>query len=57
MTSGKRPTGETSKPVTRSADRSRACPACGERLSAYNPGPFCYTHTSPVPWRGPLTAR
>lgn len=31
----------------------RACPECGERLSAYNPGPYCYAHTVGVPWKGP----
>jgi hypothetical protein len=57
MTSGKRPTGETLKPVARSTDRNRACPVCGDRLSSYNPGPHCYNHTVSVPWKGPASPR
>jgi hypothetical protein len=57
MTAGKRPTGETLKPVQRTDDRNRACPACGERLSTYNHGPYCYNHTAAVPWKGPLAPR
>ena len=59
MTTGTRPTAATAKPVaraerpgTRRAER-RQCPVCGERLSAYNPGPACYAHTVGIPWKGP----
>lgn len=31
----------------------KACPVCGVRLSAYNPGPNCWRHTIGQPWRGP----
>lgn len=57
MTSGRRPTGEALKPVPRSEERGRTCPSCGDRLSTYNPGPYCFSHTAPVPWRGPLSPR
>lgn len=56
MASGTRPTGATLKPVTRAAPAgapARSCTVCGERLSAYNPGPNCYAHTVGVPWKGP----
>lgn len=54
MASGTRPTGATLKPIARvSSSTKRACPACGEHLSSYNPGPNCWTHTVGVPWRGP----
>ncbi len=57
MTSGTRPTGATLKPVSQpvapASARARVCPVCGERLSSYNPGPNCYTHTVGIPWRGP----
>lgn len=59
MTTGTRPTGTTLKPVARAEKpgvprgERRACPECGERLSAYNPGPHCYAHTVGIPWKGP----
>ena len=56
MASGTRPTGATLKPVARAeapGSAKRHCPVCGERLSAYNPGPNCYTHTIGMPWKGP----
>ena len=56
MTSGTRPTGAALKPVAKASGERRFCPICDERLSSYNPGPNCWTHTVGVPWRGP-TAR
>jgi len=53
MTAGTRPTGATLKPVPKASTARRSCPECGERLSSYNPGPNCWTHTVGVPWRGP----
>lgn len=53
MASGTRPTGATLKPVAKASTSARSCPACGERLSSYNPGPNCWTHTVGIPWRGP----
>jgi hypothetical protein len=54
MATGTRPTGATMRPVARAGTpERRSCPACGERLSAYNPGPHCYAHTIGVPWKGP----
>jgi transcriptional regulator NrdR family protein len=55
MPTGSRPTTGRDKPVPRAADRARRCPVCGERLSTYNKGPNCYTHTVRAPWRGPTT--
>jgi hypothetical protein len=31
----------------------RLCPECGVKLSQYNPGPNCWSHTIGWPWRGP----
>ena len=31
----------------------RRCPECGVKLSSYNPGPNCWSHTMGWPWRGP----
>jgi hypothetical protein len=31
----------------------RRCPECGVKLSSYNPGPNCWSHTVGWPWRGP----
>ena len=31
----------------------RTCPECGIKLSSYNPGPNCWSHTVGWPWRGP----
>lgn len=56
MATGGRPTAAALKPVPKAGGVRRHCPVCGERLSSYNPGPNCYTHTVEVPWRGP-TAR
>lgn len=56
MASGTRAMAVSGKPVPRvlSPGRSpRVCPVCGERLSSYNPGPNCYSHTIDLPWRGP----
>lgn len=55
MASGTRPTGATLKPVAKAQapGARRACPECGERLSAYNAGPHCYAHTVGIPWKGP----
>jgi hypothetical protein len=36
----------------RQAD-GRHCEECGVKLSAYNPGPNCWSHTIGHPWRGP----
>jgi hypothetical protein len=35
------------------AGGDRRCPECGVKLSAYNPGPNCWSHTVGWPWRGP----
>jgi hypothetical protein len=53
MATGIRPTGATTKPVPKAGERGRCCPVCGERLSTYNPGPNCWTHTVGIPWNGP----
>ncbi|GAC1324557.1 MAG: hypothetical protein NVSMB13_06150 [Mycobacteriales bacterium] len=53
MTAGTRPTGTTVRPVAKVGSTRRSCPECGERLSSYNPGPNCWTHTVGIPWRGP----
>lgn len=54
MASGSRVTGTTLKPVARVRTSSGvACTVCGSRLSAYNAGPDCYTHTVAEPWKGP----
>lgn len=54
MTSGSRLTGTSLKPVAKARTSGRAiCTVCGSRLSAYNAGPDCYTHTVAAPWRGP----
>ena len=54
MASGSRPTGTTLKPGDRArTGGSAACGVCGSRLSAYNAGPNCYTHTVATPWKGP----
>lgn len=53
MASGTR-TGTTLKPVAKArTSGSAACTVCGARLSAYNAGPDCYTHTIATPWKGP----
>ena len=31
----------------------RHCVICGVKLSLYNPGPHCWSHTIGHPWRGP----
>jgi len=42
------------KPVAKArTSGSLACTVCGSRLSAYNAGPDCYTHTVAAPWKGP----
>lgn len=53
MASGTRLTGTSLKPVVKVGSNRRCCPVCAERLSSYNPGPNCWTHTVGVPWRGP----
>lgn len=53
MAAGTRPTGANLKPVVKANDGKKACLVCGARLSSYNPGPHCYTHTVGIPWRGP----
>jgi hypothetical protein len=35
------------------AEGDRRCPECGVKLSTYNPGPNCWSHTVGWPWRGP----
>lgn len=54
MTSGTRRPGTEGKPVPKANDGRSTCSVCGARLSSYNPGPNCYTHTVSVPWRGPF---
>ena len=55
MTAGTRAMGTTAKPRQKANPPGArpTCGVCGERLSAYNPGPNCYAHTVGVPWRGP----
>jgi hypothetical protein len=31
----------------------RHCQVCDVKLSSYNPGPNCWSHTIGYPWRGP----
>jgi hypothetical protein len=31
----------------------RHCQVCEVKLSSYNPGPNCWSHTIGYPWRGP----
>jgi hypothetical protein len=35
------------------SNEARFCAICGVRLSLYNPGPHCWSHTIGHPWRGP----
>jgi hypothetical protein len=37
--------------VDKQADRH--CQVCEVKLSSYNPGPNCWSHTIGYPWRGP----
>lgn len=54
MASGSRLTGTTMKPIAKARTTgAAACRVCGSRLSAYNAGPDCYTHTVAAPWKGP----
>lgn len=54
MASGSRMMGSTLKPVAKARiSEVLACAVCGSRLSAYNAGPNCYTHTVATPWKGP----
>jgi hypothetical protein len=54
VASGSRLTGTTLKPVPKARTSGAAhCTVCGSRLSAYNAGPDCYTHTVAEPWKGP----
>lgn len=54
LASGSRLTGTTMKPIPKArASGSATCTVCGSRLSAYNAGPDCYTHTVAEPWKGP----
>jgi hypothetical protein len=40
-------------PQATKAGAPRRCPECGIKLSSYNPGPNCWSHTVGWPWRGP----
>ena len=54
LASGSRITGTTMKPVAKARTSGTvACSVCAARLSAYNAGPNCYTHTVAAPWKGP----
>ena len=46
MVAGTRPGGATRKPVRKYSTSDRHCTVCGERLSAYNPGPNCFVHST-----------
>jgi hypothetical protein len=35
------------------AAEPKTCTVCGTKLSSYNPGPNCWSHTVGWPWRGP----
>ena len=35
------------------AASERRCTVCDIKLSSYNPGPNCWSHTIGHPWRGP----
>jgi len=43
---------ETEPSITRIGG-DRRCPQCDVKLSQYNPGPNCWSHTIGWPWRGP----
>jgi hypothetical protein len=34
---------------------TRACSACGAKLSSYNDRETCWAHTVELPWKGPST--
>ena len=53
MAAGTRLAGTTLKPVQKAREGRAACGECGVRLSSYNPGPNCFTHTLDIPWKGP----
>lgn len=54
MASGSRTGSTILKPVEKArTSGSAACTVCGSRLSAYNAGPNCFTHTVATPWKGP----
>lgn len=57
MASGTRLAGTSLKPVSKVRTAPVACGVCGSRLSAYNAGPNCFTHTQEVPWKGPGSVR
>jgi hypothetical protein len=46
LVAGTRPGGATRKPVRKYSAAERHCTVCGERLSAYNPGPNCFVHST-----------
>jgi hypothetical protein len=46
VVAGTRPGGASRKPVRKYSTTERRCSMCGERLSAYNPGPNCFVHST-----------
>jgi hypothetical protein len=54
VAAGSRVAGSTLKPVAKArTSGALTCGVCGSRLSSYNAGPNCYTHTVATPWKGP----
>jgi len=41
------------EPAAVSSAQPRHCRVCNVKLSTYNPGPNCWSHTIGHPWRGP----
>jgi hypothetical protein len=46
VVSGSRPGSATQRAVRKVSTARRECAVCGERLSAYNPGPNCFVHST-----------
>jgi hypothetical protein len=46
VVSGSRPGSGTQRVVRKVSTTRRQCSVCGERLSAYNPGPNCFVHST-----------
>jgi hypothetical protein len=58
VVSGSRPGSGTRRPVRKVSLLLRHCAVCGERLSAYNPGPNCFVHSTSAARRAdPLPRR
>lgn len=53
MVAGSRPGSATRRPVRKVSTLARHCAVCGEKLSAYNPGPNCFAHSTSGTGRAP----